>query len=108
MSLITTRGFRRMAALGLVASAVLSARAYALFPPPFYNPPPVRINGDPVPDPPTLPPPPSTDVPPPPDTPCHCMDGCTHTNSTPEPTTLIAALTGVATLGGMALRRRKK
>ena len=37
------RGFRRTAALGLVAALGLGAPALAMFPPPFYNPPPVRF-----------------------------------------------------------------
>jgi len=63
MSLTSFRGFRRMAALGLVSAFALSSTAVAMFPPPFYNPPPVRVNGDPEPEPPNMPPPP-VDTPP--------------------------------------------
>src|SRR5262245_59116675 len=97
------RGLRRTAALGLAAALMLSAPALAMFPPPFYNPPPVRVNGDPEPQIPDLPPPPTNDSPPPPCTPCEC----THTNSTPEPTTIVSALLGATVLGGYALRRKK-
>lgn len=100
------RGFRRTAALGLAAALMLSAPALAMFPPPFYNPPPVRVNGDPEPEIPNTPPPPTTDVPPPPDTPCTC--DCVHTHSTPEPTTIVSALLGASVLAGYALRRRAK
>lgn len=104
MPLTFFRGFRRTAALGLVAALGLSANAYALFPPPFYNPPPVKQQGDPEPEPPDMPPPPNDT---PPDTPCECQH-CTTTNNTPEPTTIVSAVLGASVIGGMALRRRKK
>jgi hypothetical protein len=105
MHLSLSRGFRRTATLALATALSLGAPALAMFPPPFYNPPPVRVNGDPSPEIPVLPPP-STNVPPPPD-PCSC--GCpTHTQSTPEPTTIISSLLGATMLAGYALRRSKK
>jgi len=106
MQLALFRGFRRTVALGLAAALGLCASAFAMFPPPFYNPPPVRVNGDPEPEIPSTPPP-VTQAPPPVDPPCHC--DCTgHTQSTPEPTTIVSGLLGATMVAGYALRRRKK
>lgn len=102
--------FARSLLLGALSVAVifaLVAPAHALFPFPFV--PNGNINGEPEPDPPTIPPVPTQPPSDPGCTPAPDPCGCNppNVNNTPEPATILSSLFGAALIGGYAARRRR-